>query len=137
MIGVYILGSHLGGLLRDLYGPGRENEHEDPHIVASWTGQTERLDPKLIAGRVDFRQLTSTMMAPNDLMRTPQKQPVLHVPPVGGQTGTRWPGRPHADRSGVGRHRAQGGQELGLGGSTTRPAVAGSRSGTARSMSTW
>lgn len=80
MIGVDIRGSHLGGLLRYLYGPGRANEHENPHIVASWTGQTERLDPKLVAGRVDFRPLTSKMMAPNDLMRTPQKQPVMHIP---------------------------------------------------------
>lgn len=77
MIGVDIRGNHLGGLLRYLYGPGREDEHEDPHIVASWTGQTERLDRKLIAGRVDFRPLRSTMMAPNDFMRTPQKQPVM------------------------------------------------------------
>ncbi|WP_175548652.1 relaxase/mobilization nuclease domain-containing protein [Mangrovactinospora gilvigrisea] len=29
-------GSHTPGLLRYLYGPGRRDEHTDPHLVAAW-----------------------------------------------------------------------------------------------------
>ncbi|MGQ0680616.1 MAG: hypothetical protein ACT4OM_13355 [Actinomycetota bacterium] len=85
MIGVEIRGSHLGGLLRYLYQPA--DNHDDPHIVSSWNGQTDRLDPKGEPGEMDFRPLTSQLMAPNDLMRTPQKQPVMHIPLAAAKEG--------------------------------------------------
>lgn len=31
-------GKDTAGLIRYLYGPGRANEHTDPHLVASWDG---------------------------------------------------------------------------------------------------
>ncbi|MFJ7198032.1 MULTISPECIES: relaxase/mobilization nuclease domain-containing protein [unclassified Streptomyces] len=31
-------GANTQGVLRYLYGPGRANEHSDPHLVASWDG---------------------------------------------------------------------------------------------------
>ncbi|MBY5163283.1 relaxase/mobilization nuclease domain-containing protein [Salsipaludibacter albus] len=31
-------GSRLGGLLAYLFGPGRAEEHDNPHVVASWLG---------------------------------------------------------------------------------------------------
>ncbi len=36
MIGRVYRGGDVGGLLRYLYGPGRHNEHENPHLVAAW-----------------------------------------------------------------------------------------------------
>ncbi|MGQ7298034.1 relaxase/mobilization nuclease domain-containing protein [Quadrisphaera sp. KR29] len=36
MIGKVVRGNDVGGLLRYLYGPGRANEHTNPHLVAAW-----------------------------------------------------------------------------------------------------
>lgn len=36
MIGKVVRGNDIGGLLRYLFGPGRANEHTNPHIVAAW-----------------------------------------------------------------------------------------------------
>ena len=36
MIGKVVRGNDVGGLLRYLYGPGRANEHTNPHVVAAW-----------------------------------------------------------------------------------------------------
>jgi hypothetical protein len=38
VIGKVTRGKDVGGLLRYLYGPGRANEHDRPHLVASWRG---------------------------------------------------------------------------------------------------
>ncbi|MGP4104063.1 hypothetical protein [Nonomuraea sp. KM90] len=43
MIAKVLRGDRTAGLLRYLYGPGRHNEHHDPHLVASWDGH--ELDP--------------------------------------------------------------------------------------------
>ncbi|MCW2605494.1 MAG: putative mobilization relaxase component [Frankiales bacterium] len=54
MIGRVYRGGQVGGLLRYLYGPGRHNEHENPHLVAAWdlTSPTElaTLEPRVLAG---------------------------------------------------------------------------------------
>ena len=34
--GKVVRGNDIGGLLRYLFGPGRANEHTNPHIVAAW-----------------------------------------------------------------------------------------------------
>jgi len=36
VIGKVVRGNDVGGLLRYLYGPGRANEHANPHVVAAW-----------------------------------------------------------------------------------------------------
>ena len=36
MIGKVVRGAMSGRLLRYLYGPGRANEHTDPHLVAGF-----------------------------------------------------------------------------------------------------
>lgn len=38
-------GRDVGGLLRYLYGPGKSNEHETPHLVASWDGAPSEYEP--------------------------------------------------------------------------------------------
>jgi hypothetical protein len=44
MIGKVVRGSHAGGLPCYLYGPGRANEHIDPHLVAGF-GDPAGLEP--------------------------------------------------------------------------------------------
>jgi len=36
VIGKVVRGNDVGGLLRYLYGPGRANEHTNPHVIAAW-----------------------------------------------------------------------------------------------------
>jgi hypothetical protein len=38
-------GSDVGGLLRYLYGPGKANEHTNPHLVGSWDGDLRGHEP--------------------------------------------------------------------------------------------
>ena len=45
MIGKVLRGSRVGGLLHYLYGPGRSNEHQDPHLVGSWDDNPDLLEP--------------------------------------------------------------------------------------------
>lgn len=54
MIGKVIRGSSTVLLLRYLFGPGKANEHTDPHLVATWDGDPARLEPQgtIRGGRV-------------------------------------------------------------------------------------
>ena len=79
MIGKVLRGERPGGLIYYLYGPGRHEEHTDPHIVAGWRHPAE-LEPRLRPdGRRDFRRLTGllqqTLAALGD--RAPSR-PVWH-----------------------------------------------------------
>ena len=46
MIGKVLRGQRPAGLIRYLYGPGRREEHRDPHLVAGWRDPAE-LEPPL------------------------------------------------------------------------------------------
>ena len=75
-------GQKVGGLVRYLYGPGKHEEHRNPHIVASWSGETVSLEPAVTAaGMRDFRGLVGLLEAPlaqlEPWVRT--EQPVYHV----------------------------------------------------------
>ena len=70
MIGRVYRGGNVGGLLRYLYGPGRHNEHESPHLVAAWDLETAAelatLEPEVLSGDGahavrDFRPMTGSM----------------------------------------------------------------------------
>ena len=64
MIGKVVRGSNVGGLLRYLYGPGRANEHTDPHLVAGF-GDPHELEPDRRAdGSPDLRRLTGLLLQP-------------------------------------------------------------------------
>ena len=64
MIGKVVRGSNVGGLLRYLYGPGRANEHTDPHLVAGF-GDSHELEPDRRAdGSPDLRRLTGLLLQP-------------------------------------------------------------------------
>jgi hypothetical protein len=78
VIGKVVKGADVGELLRYLYGPGRANEHTDPHLVAGWDNP-ETLEPELTAaGRRDFRRLTSLLEQPVTAAARPPAKPVWH-----------------------------------------------------------
>lgn len=55
---VHRCGSRVGGLLRYLWGPGRAEEHANPHLVAAWdgAGPLTDLEPKVTdSGKRDLR----------------------------------------------------------------------------------
>ena len=65
MIGKVLRGQRPAGLIRYLYGPGRREEHRDPHLVAGWRDPAE-LEPALRpGGRRDFRQLAGLLTQPH------------------------------------------------------------------------
>ncbi len=78
MIGKVTKGATVGGLLRYLYGPGRANEHVDPHLVAAWDEPAD-LEPDLTAdGRRDFRRLTGLLEQPLGAVTSAPAKPVWH-----------------------------------------------------------
>ena len=92
MIGRVYRGGKVGGLLRYLYGPGRHNEHENPHLVAAWDLQTPAelatLEPRVLTGQGaravrDFGPMTASMELATALRRIPESvaaRQVWHCP---------------------------------------------------------
>ena len=79
MIGKVMRGRKVGGLLRYLYGPGRANEHTDPHLVASWDDNPTALEPTVDAdGRLDVRTLARLLEQPLSAAVRPPDRPVWH-----------------------------------------------------------
>jgi hypothetical protein len=65
VIGKVLRGGRPNGLIRYLYGPGKREEHTDPHIVAGWRDPAE-LEPRPRAdGRRDFRRLNGLLNQPH------------------------------------------------------------------------
>ncbi|HUY52723.1 MAG TPA: hypothetical protein VMV92_44650 [Streptosporangiaceae bacterium] len=68
MIGKVIRGANAGGLLRYLYGPGKANEHANPHLVAGF-GDPRELEPdQRPDGSRDLRRLTGLLGQPLALL---------------------------------------------------------------------
>ena len=61
MIGKVLRGERPAGLIYYLYGPGKHEEHTDPHIVAGWRDPAELEPPLRPGGRRDFRQLNGLL----------------------------------------------------------------------------
>ena len=78
MIGKVVRGSDIGGLLRYLYGPGRSNEHTDPHLVAGFRDPHELEPDRRPDGSRDLRRLTGLLHQP------------LAVNPLGGPDKPVW-----------------------------------------------
>ncbi|MEU6332789.1 relaxase/mobilization nuclease domain-containing protein [Streptomyces sp. NPDC047049] len=74
-------GSRSAGLLYYLYGPGKANEHEDPHLVAAWSewvpdpGRSETMTIAQLAGLLD--QPVHALEADGG---KPWKKYVYHIP---------------------------------------------------------
>jgi hypothetical protein len=79
VIGKVLRGRHPAGLIRYLYGPGRHEEHTDPHIVAGWRHPGELEPPFRPGGRRDFQPLTGLLQQPVTALgdRAPDR-PVWH-----------------------------------------------------------
>jgi len=81
VIGRVYRGARAGGLLRYLSGPGRHNEHTDPHLVAAWDGDTDAapaaLEPPLAEDGYDVRPLAAELDAP--LAYAPPRRTAQHV----------------------------------------------------------
>jgi hypothetical protein len=67
VIGKVGRGRDVAGLLRYLFGPGRANEHTQPHLVASWDGAHRSLEPphrRERRGRRDVSRLAGLLSQP-------------------------------------------------------------------------
>jgi len=85
VIGRVYRGGKVGGLVRYLYGPGRHNEHENPHLVASWSGCTPQelavVEPEWTGvGERDYRGLVAELEAPARYAERGERNPVWHCP---------------------------------------------------------
>ena len=61
-------GERVEGLIYYLFGPGRREEHTDPHIVAGWRHPAELEPPLRPDGRRDFRRLLGLLNQPHAAM---------------------------------------------------------------------
>ena len=57
-------GEHVEPLLYYLFGPGRREEHTDPHIVAGWRHPASLEPPLRPDGKRDFATLTGLLKQP-------------------------------------------------------------------------
>jgi hypothetical protein len=72
-------GERVEGLIYYLYGPGRHEEHTDPHIVAGWRHPAELEPPLRSDGSRDFRHLLGLLNQPHAAMGTwALARPVWH-----------------------------------------------------------
>src|SRR5262245_46510759 len=79
MIGKVLRGRNVRNLLYYLYGPGRANEHTDPHLVAGF-GDPAELEPEHRPdGSRDVRRLTGLLGQPLAALAVPGcDKPVWH-----------------------------------------------------------
>lgn len=81
MIAKISSGKNTAGLIRYLYGPGRANEHTNPHLVASWDGYAP--DPAHTTTPADAAATRKLLVADLDLhvnqARRHHRAPAQHV----------------------------------------------------------
>ena len=72
-------GEHVEPLLYYLFGPGRHEEHTDPHIVAGWRHPASLEPPLRPDGKRDFARLTGLLKQPQAALgERGYPQPVWH-----------------------------------------------------------
>jgi len=72
-------GEHVGLLLYYLFGPGRREEHTDPHIVAGWRHPADLEPPLRPDGKRDFTTLAGLLLQPQVALGTrAYARPVWH-----------------------------------------------------------
>ena len=81
MIRRRVLGSSPYGLVRYLFSEGRANDHENPHVIASWDGQPEALQPEFMSalGYYDVTGLSRLLSAPVQASLQPPAKSVYHL----------------------------------------------------------
>jgi len=79
VIGKVLRGANADGLLRYLYGPGRANEHIDPHLVAGFADPAELEPERRHSGSPDLRRLAGLLAQPLAALSGPGgDKPVWH-----------------------------------------------------------
>ena len=69
----------MAGLIRYLYGPGRREEHTDPHIIAGYRDPADLEPPLRASGSRDFRRLVGLLRLPHDALgKWGYAKPVWH-----------------------------------------------------------
>jgi len=72
-------GQDVAGLIRYLYGPGRREEHTDPHIIAGYRPAGDLEPPLHASGSRDFRRLVGLLRLPHDALgKWAYAKPVWH-----------------------------------------------------------
>jgi hypothetical protein len=61
-------GERVAGLIYYLFGPGRREEHTDPHLIAGWRHPAELEPPLRPDGRRDFRKLCGLLQQPHAVL---------------------------------------------------------------------
>jgi hypothetical protein len=73
-------GQDVAGLIRYLYGPGRREEHTDPHIIAGYRDPAGLEPPLRANGSRDFRRLVGLLRLPHDVLgKWGYAKPVWHT----------------------------------------------------------
>jgi hypothetical protein len=81
VIGKVLRGTRVQGLIRYLYGPGRAEEHRNPHIVAGFREPAELEPARRADGSRDFRRLDGLLTQPLALLgERNYRKPVSHLP---------------------------------------------------------
>ena len=72
-------GEHVQPLLYYLFGPGRHEEHADPHLVAGWRHPADLEPPLRPDGRRDFTRLAGLLLQPQAALgKRAYARPVWH-----------------------------------------------------------
>jgi len=72
-------GEHVQPLLYYLFGPGRHEEHTDPHIVAGWRHPADLEPPLRADGTRDFTKLVGLLLQPHAALgKRAYVRPVWH-----------------------------------------------------------
>jgi len=72
-------GEHVQPLLYYLFGPGRREEHTDPHIVAGWRHPADLEPPLQPDGKRDFTKLAGLLLQPQAALgKRAYARPVWH-----------------------------------------------------------
>jgi hypothetical protein len=79
VIGKVLRGTNVRRLLYYLYGPGKANEHTDPHLVAGFSDPAELEPERRPGGSRDFRRLAGLLEQPLAALPGPARgKPVWH-----------------------------------------------------------
>jgi hypothetical protein len=78
MIGKLTRGTHVGGLLRYLYGPGKANEHANPHLVAGYYDPAYLEAERYPDSSPDTRRLAGHLLQPVAAWPSSCDKPVWH-----------------------------------------------------------
>ena len=72
-------GEHVQPLLYYLFGPGRQEEHTDPHIIAGWRHPADLEPPLRPDGKRDFTKLAGLLLQPQAALgKRAYARPVWH-----------------------------------------------------------